>query len=239
MTIGLLLVCTGKYDVFLPELLEQVDRLFFPNEKVEVFLFTDKIKHYIDSERVSVNYIYTEHKPFPASTLYRFKYFNSQSDVIKNRCDYVFYMDVDMRIVEPIGHEILPEDGNDGLVGTLHCGFYHRGGSWEDNSDSTAYIPFENRKKYYAGGFQGGTVKDYLEACAKLDANITNDEERGVMATWHDESMWNCYLSTRNPKILTPDYCMVENEQLRMNWGVSNFIPKIIALDKNHAEIRS
>lgn len=239
MTIGLCLVCTGRYDVFLPELLEQVDRLFFPNDKVEVFLFTDKLKQYINSERVSVNYIYTEHKPFPASTLYRFKYFSSQSESLKSKCDYVFYMDVDMRIVEPIGHEILPEEGNDGLVGTLHCGFYHRGGSWEDNIDSKAYVPLENRKKYFAGGFQGGEVNAYMNAVKALANNIDEDERNGVVPIWHDESAWNCYLSTRNPKILTPDYCMVENEQLRINWGVSNFIPKIIALDKNHSEIRS
>jgi hypothetical protein len=228
MRISLLLVCTGKYDIFLPELLEQVDRLFFPNDKVEVFLFTDKIKQYISSKRVSVNYIYTEHKPFPASTLYRYKYFNNMTNVIRDKSDYVFYMDVDMRIVEPIGHEIL----SDGLIATKHCGFIHGGwGSTRVDQLSRAFVPKEKWGTYYAGGFQGGEVNAYMDAVNVLANNIDEDERNGIIAEYHDESHWNHYLIHNQHSELSHEYCMGE--------AYLSGTPKIIALDKNHSEIRS
>lgn len=228
MTIGLLLVSTGKYDVFLPELLEQVDRLFFPNDKVEVFLFTDKFKHYIDSKRVSVTYIRIEHKPFPFPTLYRFRYINSESNSIKAKCDYVFYMDVDMRIVETIGHEIL----SNGVIATQHCGFIHGGwGSLNVDPQSKAFVPFEKRGVYCAGGFQGGKTDAYMDMVNVLDKNISEDENNGIIAEYHDESHFNNYLSYNEHTIISHEYCMGE--------AYISGTPKIIALDKNHAEIRS
>lgn len=232
MTIGLLLVCTGRYDVFLPELLEQVDRLFFPNEKVEVFLFTDKIKQYISSKRVSVNYIYTEHKPFPYPTLYRYKYMNNMTNVIRDKCNFVFYMDVDMRIVKEVGIEILPLPEEIGLVATKHCGFQSGGwGSTKVDQLSKAFLPKEKWGTYYAGGFQGGEVNAYMDMVNTLDKNIAEDESNGIIAEWHDESHFNHYMHDKSPKELDFKYCM--GESYKTDEAV------IIALDKNHAEIRS
>ena len=232
MKIGLLLIATGKYDVFLQPLIDSVDKYFFKDDKVEIFLFADKVPNIIHSDRIKIIHIPIEHKPFPYSTLYRYKYFYESRYMVSNT-DYVFYCDVDMLFVDHVGHEILPN--SNGLVAVQHPGFAKTGGWGSPNMfpESKAYVAPEHRGPYCAGGFQGGDTKSYLMACAALDLNITADENNGVMAEWHDESHWNKCLSVRGyqVKILSHEYCMSDAD-------ISGS-PKLLALTKNHAALRS
>lgn len=175
---------------------------------------------------------------FPYATLYRYKIFLRYSEYLK-KFSHLYYMDVDMGIVDEIGDEFLV----DGLLAVQHPGTYttNRWGSPNTNPKSTAYIPQEFQKRYFCGGVQGGSVHKYLEACKTLAENISTDEKNNVMAEWHDETHWNKYVN-EHPKIVTelsPSYCMPESEEHRVNWGLKQFKPKIIALNKNHEEIRS
>ena len=65
---------------------------------------------------------------------------------------------------------------------------------------------------------------------------IDQDDKNGIVAVWHDESHLNRYLSETfaldQLKTLTPSYCYPES------WNLP-FKKKILALDKNHAEVRS
>ena len=88
-----------------------------------------------------------------------------------------------------------------------------------------------HQNKYYAGGFQGGKTDIYLKACETMASDIETDEKNGVMAVWHDESHWNQYLYLHEHKELSPSYCYPESWKLP-------FPKKLLALDKNHADIR-
>jgi histo-blood group ABO system transferase len=146
----------------------------------------------------------------------------------------MYYFDVDMAIVDYVGEEIF---GN--IVAVKHPGFYHKGGSWGDNKESTSYTFPENRIHYFAGGVQGGVSEKYYRAMQQMKRDIDEDEKNGVMAEWHDETHWNRFLSEcKFVKMLTPKYCMVEQQELREKWGVSHFPPIIIALSKDHKAIR-
>mgnify|MGYP001567584301 FL=1 len=227
MRIGLLLVCTGKYDIFLQPLIDSADKYFFRHDTVTIYLFTDKHPLLIHSDRINVIIVPTEHKPFPFCTLYRYKYFTKATPIID--ADYLFYCDVDMRFVSETGREILGD-----IVCVQHPGFY-KGGWGSENCDgkSNAYLEKKYRNDYKAGGFQGGKKEKYLSACAVMSNLITDDESRGIMAEWHDETFWNWYLKTmaENVKILDPSYCYPESWKLP-------FSKKILALNKNHVEIR-
>ena len=226
MTIGLLLIATGKYDVFLKPLIDSVDRFFFRNDRVDIYIFSDKSYTGEHSDRVNIKVIPIEHKPFPYATLLRYNHFDQHKDLITS--DYVFYSDVDMRFVAPVGREILGD-----IVCVQHPGFYKGGwGSEGCDKQSLAYLPKEQQSNYMAGGFQGGKKNIYLEACNVLNARIQDDESRGVMAQWHDETHWNWYLKTIKAKVLDPSYCYPES------WSIP-FRKKLLALDKNHAEIRN
>lgn len=227
MKIGLALIATGKYDVFLQPLIDSVDKFFFRGDEVTIYLFTDKTPELIHSDRINIIIIPTEHKPFPYPTLYRYKYINAYAEYIDT--DYLFYCDVDMRFVAEVGREILGD-----IVCTEHPGFFK--GGWGSNGNSKAslsYLPEFMRKKYVCGGFQGGATVHYLKACGTLASRIYMDEKMGVMAEWHDETHWNWYIAMRakNVKMLNPSYCYPES------WSLP-FTKKLLALDKNHAEIR-
>jgi histo-blood group ABO system transferase len=88
--------------------------------------------------------------------------------------------------------------------------------------------------EYYAGGFNGG--RRYLKMAKTIRSWVDEDERKGIIAKWHDESHMNRYLYENPPTvILSPAYCFPEAP-----WASSLPFPrKLVALDKNHAEMRS
>jgi hypothetical protein len=72
----------------------------------------------------------------------------------------------------------------------------------------------------------------------ELAKDIKVDDERGVMAVWHDESHLNRYLATHPPaKVLGPEYCYPENagDYYKNKWsaaGLEEVQPKLLALTK-------
>ena len=150
--------------------------------------------------------------------------------------DYCFYFDVDMGLVDKVGDEVLSD-----LVATMHPyqSFYPKEErSYDRNEKSLAYVPVgEEGELYYAGGFNGGSTKRFLEMAEVLADRVTKDLDNGVIALWHDESQMNRYLIDNPPTLsLTPSYCFAEEHMGNPNYP---YEPKIIALKKNHNELRS
>lgn len=238
--IGLLLIATNKYKQFVQPLIDGIEKHFLKNHNVNIFLFTDEIGNY-RAERKNIIQSSIPSYKFPFASLYRYKIFDEHKELL-NKMDYLFYLDVDMAIVGEVGDEIFGE----GLTAVYHPGYYKSAGWGSPNVDerSQAFVPLEHRKSYFAGGFNGGRTDRYLTVCAILKARIELDEKNGVMAEWHDESHLNALLNNNNnplfiPNQLTPSYCMVEQQSLRELWGIDHLEPKIIALNKNHKELRS
>lgn len=223
MKIGLLLIATNKYKRFVPDLLTGVQQFFFPHDDVTVHIFTDIPSDFdfYKPERIKIVTYQIEPYRFPYATLYRYKIFTEHAHQLNE--DYLIYSDVDMAFVGVVANEILPNtDKISGLFATEHPGFYAKGG------------------RYYAGGFQGGNRTAYLHAAKIMSDQITEDEKNGFMEEWHDETKWNKYLKTISGyKVISPSYCMPDNVRLQIAWQLSRFQPKVLALTKNHEEIRS
>lgn len=233
--LGLILIATGKYDKFVKPLLDSADKYLMAGQSLDIYFMTDKPYMEKHPERFNVVSLNVPHLPWPYPTLYRYKWITEYASVLTAHS--LYYLDVDMLFVNEVGEEILPDET--GLVAVRHPGFYH--GGWGDHgtkSNSTAYLPPEKRKDYYAGGLQGGERLSYLRACLQLDDNIRADEMNVVSAKWDDESHWNWYLKHAAHKSLTPEYCMVEQVELRKKWGIDKLTPRIIALAKDHKQIR-
>lgn len=240
MSCGVLIIATRKYKQFVPNLLGQIDKFFLPKEELTVFLFTDEelVYTYHDFD-FEIKQFRIHPFAFPTVSLYRYKFFDRHSEDLKH-CSHLFYLDCDSAIVANVGEEILGE----GLTVTHHPGFYGLGG-WGANNvhpESKAFIPVEGRTKYFAGGFQGGKSEVFLEMAKELAENIEEDERNGILAEHNDEAHLQFYLY-KHPEIprieLHCGYTMVESQYLRENWKIDHLPVKIIALDKNHAEIRS
>lgn len=228
ITIGVLIIATNKYKQFIQQLIDSIDKYFFRHDKVNIYLFIDDLNFSFNTtDRINIVKIIIPPDKFPTVTLHRYKYFTEASSQIE--CDYVFYSDSDMRFCAPVDREILPTDTS--LVATIHPGFYKGGGSWCTNEKSNAFTPIENRRKYYAGGFNGGKTEGFLTMSKILSELIDKDEANGVMAEWHDEAFFNMWLGIHRCKELTPSYCYPES------WHLP-FPKRLLALDKDHKAIR-
>jgi len=182
---------------------------------------------------------------FPEATLYRYSIFNAYKDFLHGHFDRLIYMDVDSLLVDFIDNEDLITGD---LVAVSHPGFYmNKGwGSEGDNPESATYLIPEYRNNYVCGGIQGGKTDVFLNLCRLLTEDLKKDQEAGITPIWHDETMFNYYVNYKFHQlypqgfinILSPEYCMVENRLQRVEWGIDNIKPKILALDKNHNEIR-
>lgn len=234
MKIGVLILATLKYKKFVQPLLDDIKKYFLVDYEIEIHLFTDDCElEYIGDSRVKIIKDLIVAYKYPQITTYRYKIFTSKK---YPNCDYLFYFDVDMSICDFIGNEIL---GN--IVAVLHPGFSRKGGgSWCNDFNSTAYTFPEFELAYYAGGFQGGERERYYRAMESMKRDLEEDEKNNAIPEWHDEGTWNKYLSERRYfKVLDSSYCMVEEISLRKAWEIDHLQPKIIALAKDHSEIRS
>lgn len=231
MKICILTIATNKYIQFVERLYNNLEENFLNGHELECLLFTE---HDVEtSDNVHVSKI--DHEPWPMPTLKRYNYFIKEKELI-SKYDYCFYFDVDMGIVGKVGDEVLGD-----LVATMHPyqSFYPKEErSYDRNPNSLAYVPpGEEGEFYYAGGFNGGSTKRFLEMAEVIAERVNTDLENGVIALWHDESQMNRYLIDNPPTLsLTPSYCFAEEQ---MNNSQYPYEPKIIALKKNHNELRS
>lgn len=248
MNIGILTIATGKYKKFIPSLYQSIEKFFLKNNKKTFVLFTDDVeeaKSILNTVEGKILYFKIQRKGFPGDTLYRYHHFSSARQALLDLgadCpDVLYYFDADMLVVDDVNEEVLPTPTND-LIGTAHPGYFNRPGhnplgTPENNPKSKAYIP-PNRPRpcYWAGGFNGGKFEAFLDMSDEIKSRVDEDDDNGIMAIWHDESHLNAYYSEKfsleKVKTLIPAFCYPES------WNLP-YPKKILALDKNHAEVRS
>jgi hypothetical protein len=220
--VALCIIATQNYIDFVWPLLESADKYFLSEHDVYYHLFTDYSKPINIAHKIHK----VKHEPWPAMTLKRFHFISS---IDLSFYDYCYYVDADMRFVAPIGDEIFGE-----LVGVMHPGYARGGGAWETDRASFAFVKKQRRKQYIAGGFQGGSR--YWKMCEALAGYVQLDKMFGKVGTWHDESYWNKVYADYPElfTILPPSYCMTESPIKQRAWGIDNFEPKILALEKDH-----
>ena len=232
MKICILTIATNKYLQFVEKLYNNIEERFLNGHEINCLLFTE---HEIEENSDNVKVHYIDHEPWPMPTLKRYNFFLKEKDYILQH-DYCFYLDADMRIDAQVGDEILGE-----LVATMHPyqTFYPKQDrSYDRNPNSLAYVPLgQEGEHYYAGGFNGGSTKRFMEMAEVIADRVNKDLEKDVIALWHDESQMNRYLIDNPPSLsLTPSYVYAEEFYDNPQYP---YPPKIIALKKNHNELRS
>lgn len=229
-SVGLLIVATGKYIQWVQPLIDSADTFFLNDCKVTYFIFTD-VQEYLNQEKQfestrQVKILSHKLLGWPHDTMMRPKVYYDYRDEYRG-LDYLFALDADMLFVDTVGNEILGD-----LVATQHPGFVGRRGTYETRSISTAYVRPHEGMCYFAGGFNGGSTEKYLALCKTVTDNIKKDLENNVIAIWHDESHINRYFIDNPPSIvLSPSYCYPES------WHLP-YRKRLLALDKNHAQVR-
>jgi len=231
MKICILTIATNKYIQFVEQLYNNIEEHFLNGHEIEGIIFTE---HEVEvSDNIKVSHI--EHEPWPMPTLKRYNYFMKEADHI-SKYDYCFYFDVDMGLVAKVGDEVLSD-----LVATMHPyqSFSPKEQrTYERNPKSLACVHIgDEGEYYYAGGFNGGSTKEFLKMSEVISNRVTKELEHDIIALWHDESHMNRYLIDNPPSLtLTPSYCFAEEQMGNPDYP---FEPKIIALKKNHNELRN
>lgn len=193
----------------------------------------------------SLKVFHTDSIEWPYPTLMRYHLFLGQEEYLK-KFDYLFYIDLDMRIVNIVGDEILGE----GLTAAQHPMYALPQNLWmpyEPNPESTAHISMPGRVTekngqklfeplYAAGGIQGGVTGQFISAMKTMKTCIDQDFNKNYVARWNDESHWNKYLQTNHPSVvLPPAYVypdsMIEEYYKKKVWG-RDFVPRIITITK-------
>ena len=240
MKAALCVIATGKYTRFLPGLLDSAAKFWFFDQDAEVFLFVDAKETPLGAyhprpssptgRRLVKRWHDAIHEPWPGPTLHRYRTM-LQAEKALAEFDHIFYCDADMLFVAPVGTEIC----GPGLTATIHPGFAGKPRhtfTYENRPASRACVRPNEGTEYFAGGFQGGAAAPWLEAMSKMAANIDIDTAYGITAVWQDESHWNRHLIDNPPRVtLPPLYCSPES------WNAPG--RKLVALDKNHREVRS
>lgn len=227
--VAILYIGIGKYACFWKRFYISVQRYFLPDTEKVYYVFTDE-EHIYGEEIENIHMIYQQDLGWPKNSLYRFAFFNSISQRLK-ACDYIFFMNANICCNKMISEDEFLPDQED-YVFVLHHAFYEKDNMeypYERNPESEAYIPYGEGKWYVTGGINGGKTQAFLKLSEKLDALIKKDEEKGIIAIWHDESFINKFvLQHDNYRILSPAYFYPE-----LSGDVELLVDrKIIARDK-------
>ena len=229
MKIAILYICTGTYVHFWEKFYRSFREKFIPEAVKDFFVFTDAESLYGEAEDPHIRRIYQESLGWPGNTLYRFRIFSRVKEQLAD-FDYVFYFNANMVCLETVtAEEFLP--GKEELLVVQHPGNFNKRPydyPYERNPRSRAYIPYTclAGKHYVCGGVNGGETGVYLDMIAELEKRIDEDDARGVMATWHDESQINRYIIDHpSYRLLTPSYVYPEG------WDLP-FPKRILLFDK-------
>eukprot|EP00026_Physarum_polycephalum_P001033 Phypoly_transcript_01034.p1 GENE.Phypoly_transcript_01034~~Phypoly_transcript_01034.p1 ORF type:complete len:694 (+),score=124.93 Phypoly_transcript_01034:1677-3758(+) len=204
-TIAILVMATGKYLVYVRELVESGRRFLLKNHEVVFYVFTDGEIH-----MPGVKVIEQAQLGWPYDTMSRLRIYYDHRDAYES-ADFVYTVDSDALFVGKIGDEILGD-----LVATYTSWFFKNGRdvyTYDANPGSRAYISYYEGTGYFAGGFFGGTYENFVKLCKEVAENIEADLRAEVpyIALWHDESHLNWYFVSHPPTIrLPPNYMYPE-----------------------------
>lgn len=224
MNIGVLVICTGKYDIFFKGLFETSEQFFLKNHNKKYFVFTDS-EEIIDSDNVKT--IKQKFLGWPYDTMYRFKMFKSiEKELLA--LDYIFFLNANLLFLSEVSEEVLPVEKNDFLCGVNHPGYFNKSKNefpYERREGSCLYIPIEDGKKYFQGCFLGGSSLEFMEMSKILEEKIDIDLKNNIIPIYHDESALNWYYKDKNPLVLDSGYSYPESV-------IIPFDKKIIQRDK-------
>jgi hypothetical protein len=213
MRIGILTIATGKYSMYIPELIDSCESLFLCDHEKQYFIYTDSgldtLGEFNGSEKTTI--IHQEKLGWPYDSMMRFHMFDAFKDMIAEM-DYVFFMNANMKVVSLVDESILPKENQCGIVATEHPGYYKKGGfPHENNIGSEFYVEPRERKIYFQGCFNGGRSQEFLKMSEVLKNKMDKDLSNSIIPTWHDESALNWYLINKDPLVLPPIYAYPEH----------------------------
>jgi hypothetical protein len=228
-TITFICIATNSYVVYADKLIESIHRVA-GIDQFEFILLTDKEDYAPKREIPNFTKIIISSLGWPWATLMRYHLISNYISIAKS--DNVCYIDADSIVHYPFWKNLSMNDLQNGVAMVRHPGFYRSQriklylsnyrfllrdlklicfegglGNWERRKNSTAHVPFLQRRDYVCGGLWLGKKEDILKMCNNLQKNVDLDLSINLIARWHDESHLNAYKIKKEVTILGPEYC--------------------------------
>ena len=249
--VTIFVIATKSYREYALNLIKSALKSSEAKTQLEFILLTDK--QFVSETRVSDGdsiVIKTFQIPsygWPEATLLRFHLILDHWEHVTG--EIVMYLDADTEIVKPLSFSdllnISSHPSSNGITPVFHPGYYNRSwvqnvvnrtriGPWENNKNSSAFVPYEFRQNYVCGGVFWGLKEAFLQLCTSLKVSVDHDLKLGIFAKHNDESHLNSWLINNPTFAASPEWAYAEGYQ-----NLSNLKPRIKVVHKPPSFIRT
>lgn len=207
--IGIVYITTGIYSELWKEFYPTCECYFCPDTQKGYEVFTDSARLQ-EMKLKNVTWHPVKDRGYIRNVSAKAEFICSISAALKEKYDYVFYLNGNYKFLEPIySEEILPEAEHHYLTALSFDAYANKALSdlpYDRNPACRAYIERGQGKKYYQGGFYGGRTAEVIELSEWCMQAIRKDLKNKIIARWHDESYLNRYLLDYTPRTLNDAY---------------------------------
>ena len=236
MKVAVVFIGTDKYLDFLPSWYDSCEEYLLPDVEKKYLVFTNGE---IPEPPDNVIVYKQEHLEWPYITLYRFKMIMKSFDDIQD-CDYLLFLDADMRVVDKVSTEDLIDESKK-YIGVHHPCHYlgmephnKAPGAFEVRPISRASVSEDELMDvYYQGCLWGGKLPHVLDMVKELDSRTDEDHDKDVIAQWHDESHLNKFYIEHRDEVHTVSPSCAYPEVFASH---CTFEPKIVHLAKDNSK---
>jgi len=250
-------VATNIYFEYWKKMVQSADERSTESDQITFFVFTEQIEKIEAFSKTLKNVRVKgyEVKPYrwPDATLLRYQIFSEKYPNLDT--DVLMHLDADMIFASNPWEKIRQLVANSQVCLVQHPGFWRSKGlsrvvfylrypltaykdlrmtirvggigAWEMRPQSAAFVPRECRNQYFCGGTWFGPRHDIGEMLKGLSNQVSEDENNGMIAKWHDESHLNKWANENRHTVSSPELCFDETyPQLK------KLKPSIIAVRK-------
>jgi hypothetical protein len=236
-SVGVVTVATNKYIYYWRDMAISLNQAVSQTDvDYTLHVFTDKpdqIRQMAEAfPKITVKTYKIPAYGWPEATLFRYRLINENRNSIDQ--ELIVHLDADMKVFTNFIEE-LPEHLDQGIGLVRHPGFYRPTGvgliryylgnpkfflidlkmkwsygglgSWERDPKFLAFVPRNKRNHYVCGGTWLGVRDNFFGMVSILAALEIEDTERGLIPTWHDESILNKWSSENRTTLLDPSFC--------------------------------
>uniref|UniRef100_A0A452UW23 Histo-blood group ABO system transferase n=1 Tax=Ursus maritimus TaxID=29073 RepID=A0A452UW23_URSMA len=230
-TIGLTVFSVKAYMIFLKQFLKSAEMYFMVGHRVNYYVFTDKPEYVphlnVRNGRQIIILKIQSYARWQDISMHRMEMLSTFSrQRFQREVDYLVCADVDMRLSDHVGVEVLSS-----LFGTLHVGYYGLNRAdfpYERRPQSQAHIPEDEGDFYYMGALFGGSVSEVARLTEACHRAIMVDQANHIEAIWHDESHLNKYFLYHKPsKVLSPEYLWYQQQMNYVKDQNSTALPSV------------
>ena len=213
---AILYIGTGLYSRFWPDFHRSAEAHLFPGVPRSYHVATDD-SQLLESSCFNHSHFYHQaNQPWPLPTLHRFGSFLARrKELDAERPDLVFFFNANTRFHRHIPWEDLAPGRLQDFVGVEHPGYaglHPLLCPYERRRSLHCRLPWSHHQPYLQGCLLGGRLEPFLLMCETLHRSTLHDQDRNLMARWHDESYWNWFCSSRTIRLLPWHYAVPWHE---------------------------